>query len=159
MQALRKPLWCQQSILRTTKMRIYNAAVLSVLLYGAETWPLTGTLSSRLDGFDSRALRSILGIHWRDLVSNETVRALAGQPPLWLPADGSVGTDMCFACHRTILLGLSWTLTLARSAGSDPEEPHAPAGLTWSDAILTSSFSIQPQLDLSRRTVMNGGLS
>ena len=45
------------------------------------SWPLTGTLSSRLDGFDSRALRSILGIHWRDLVSNETVRTLAGQPP------------------------------------------------------------------------------
>jgi len=48
MQALRKQLWHQQSISRTTKMRIYNAAVLSVLLYGAETWPLTGTLSSRL---------------------------------------------------------------------------------------------------------------
>ena len=50
----------------------------------AETWPLTGTLSSRLDGFDSfhsRALRSILGLRWRDLVSNEMVRALAGQPP------------------------------------------------------------------------------
>ena len=62
-------------------MRIYNAAVLSVLLYGAETWPRTGTLSTRLDGFDSMALRLILGIHWRDLVSNETVRALAGQPP------------------------------------------------------------------------------
>jgi len=77
-QALHKPLWRRQSISRTTKMRIYNAAVLSVLLYGAETWPLTGTLSFRLDGFDSRALRSILGIHWRDLVSNETVWALAG---------------------------------------------------------------------------------
>ena len=38
-------------------------------------------LSSRLDGFDSRALRSILGIHWRDHVSNETVRILAGQLP------------------------------------------------------------------------------
>jgi len=75
------PLWRQQSISRTTKMRIYNAAVLSVLLYSTETWPLTGTLSSRLDGFDSRALRSIIGIHWRDLVSNETVQALAGQPP------------------------------------------------------------------------------
>jgi len=81
MQALRKPLWCQQSISRTTKMRIYNAAVLSVLLYGAETWPLTATLSSRLDVFDSRALRSILGIHWRDFVSNETVRAFTAQPP------------------------------------------------------------------------------
>jgi len=81
MQSLRKPFWRQQSISRTTKMRIYNAAVLSVLLYGAETWPLTGSLSSRLDGFDSRALRSILGIHWRDLVSNETVWALAGHAP------------------------------------------------------------------------------
>jgi len=63
MQVLRKPLWRQQSISHTTKMRIYNAAVLSVLLYGTETWLLTGTLSSRLDSFDSRALRSILGIH------------------------------------------------------------------------------------------------
>ena len=159
MQALRKPLWSQQSISRTTKMRIYNAAVLSVLLYGAETWPLTGTLSSRLDGFDSRALRSILGIHWRDLVSNETVRTLAGQPPAsWLPAAGSAGMDMCFACHRTILLGLSWTSTPVRSAGSDPKGLHEPVGLTWSNAILTSSASTQPQLNPSRRTVINGGL-
>ena len=37
MQALRKPLWRQQSISRTTKMHIYKAAVLSVLLHGAET--------------------------------------------------------------------------------------------------------------------------
>jgi len=159
MQTLRKPLWRQQSISRTTRLRIYNAPVLSVLLNDAETWPLTGTLSSRLDNFDSRALRSILGIHWRDLVSNETVRALAGQPPLWLPAAGSAGMDMCFACHRTILLGLSWTSTLTRSAGNDPEMAHAPVGLAWSNAILTSSASIQPQLNPSRRTVINGGLS
>jgi len=72
-----------------TMLRIYNAAVLSVLLYGAVTWSLTGTLSSRLDGFDGwilgiqilGILRWILGIHWRDLVSNETVQAIAGQPP------------------------------------------------------------------------------
>jgi len=54
----------------------------------------------------------------------------SSRPPLWLPAAGSAGMDMCFACHRTILLGLFRTSTLARSAGSDPEEPHAPAGLT-----------------------------
>ena len=76
----------------------------------------------------------------RDLVSNETVRALAGQPPASsLDARRrSVGMDMCFACHRTILLGLSWTSNLARSAGSDPEGSHAPVGSTWSNAILTS---------------------
>jgi len=69
------------------------------------------------------------------------------------------GMDMCFACHRTIYLGLSWTSTLARSAGNDPEEPHAPVGLTWSNAIFTSSASIQPQLNPSRRTVIKDGLS
>jgi len=75
----------------------------------------------------------------------------------WLPADGSAGMDMCFACHRTILLRLSWTPTLARSAGSDPEEPHVPAGLTWSDAILTSSASIQPQLKRSMASSRESG--
>jgi len=155
MQALRNPLWRQQSISRTTKMCICNAAVLSVLLYGTESWTLTGTLSSRLDGFDSRALRSILGIHWCDLISYETMRALARQPP----ATSFHRMDMCFTCHRTTLLMQSWTSTLTRLAGSDPKEPHAPAGLTWSDTILTSSASIQPQVYTSRRTMMNGGLS
>jgi len=81
------------------------------------------------------------------------------RPPLWLPATGSAGMDMCFACHRTILLRLSWTSTLASSARSDPEGPHAPVGLTWSNVILTSSTSIQPQLNPSCRTVINGVLS
>jgi len=80
------------------------------------------------------------------------------RPPLWLPAAGSAGMDMCFACHRNILLGLSWTSTPVRSAGSDPEGLHEPVGLTWSNAILTISASAQPQLNPSRRTVINGGL-
>jgi len=77
--------------------------------------------------------------------------------PLWLPTAGSAGMDMCFACHRTILLGLSCTSTLARSAGSHPEEPHAPVGSAWSNAMLTISASIQPQLNPSRRTVIMAG--
>ena len=35
---------------------MYNSSVVSVLLYGAETWPLNVTLERRLNGFDSRAL-------------------------------------------------------------------------------------------------------
>ena len=49
MQALRKPLWRQQSISRTTKMRICNAAVLSVLLYRtarAGLWWIAGPRES-----------------------------------------------------------------------------------------------------------------
>jgi len=39
------------------------------------------------------------------------------------------------------------------------KRPLAPVGSAWSNAILTSSASIQPQLNPSRRTVINGGLS
>ncbi|KAI8486728.1 hypothetical protein Bbelb_354760 [Branchiostoma belcheri] len=48
--------------------------------YGSETWALNSTLESRLDGFDSRALRRITGIRWHEHVSNKDLRDLTGQP-------------------------------------------------------------------------------
>ncbi|KAL1273454.1 hypothetical protein QQF64_029316 [Cirrhinus molitorella] len=65
---------------RKTKLRIYNSAVLSILLYGSETWPLNKTLAARIDGFDSRALRTIENIRWPQRVSNEALRARTRQP-------------------------------------------------------------------------------
>uniref|UniRef100_A0A3B3BPI5 Uncharacterized protein n=1 Tax=Oryzias melastigma TaxID=30732 RepID=A0A3B3BPI5_ORYME len=44
LQSLRKPLWRHKSISRKMKLRIYNSTVLSILLYGSETWPLNKTL-------------------------------------------------------------------------------------------------------------------
>ena len=82
MRALRKPLWRHRCISRRTKLRIYNAAVLSVLLYGAETWVLTRTLAQRFHGFDSRPLRKIEGIHWTERVTNEEIRERTSQPPV-----------------------------------------------------------------------------
>ena len=81
MQSLWRPLWRHRSVSQRTKLRIYNASVLSVLLYGAETWPLNKTLAARLDGFDSRALRTIEGIHWTQHIPNEEVRRRTQQPP------------------------------------------------------------------------------
>ena len=81
MQSLSKPLWRHRHISQNTKLRIYNSCVLSVLLYGAETWAVNPTLESRIDGFDSRALRRIEGIHWTQHVSNEEVRRRTRQPP------------------------------------------------------------------------------
>ena len=65
------------------------------------------------------------------------------RPPLWLPPAGFAGMDMCFAFHRTILLGLSWTSTLACSAGSDPAEPHATHKLGWRGQ--TWSLPVRPR--------------
>ncbi len=79
-QSLWKPLWRHQTISRKTKLRIYNSAVLSILLYGSETWPLNKTLAARLDGFDSRALRTIENIRWPQRVSNKILRSRTCQP-------------------------------------------------------------------------------
>ena len=47
-----------------TKLRIYNAVVISTLLYGSETWATTISEEKRLDVFDNRCLRRILGVKW-----------------------------------------------------------------------------------------------
>lgn len=81
MKTLWKPLWKHRSISRETKLRIYNTSVLSIILYGAETWPLNKTLADRIDGFDTRALRTTEGIKWQDRVSNITLLDCTRQLP------------------------------------------------------------------------------
>lgn len=63
-----------------TKMKIYNAVIITSLLYGAETWATTKRHEQRLDGFDTRCLRSILKIRWWHHTRNSTVRELTQQP-------------------------------------------------------------------------------
>ena len=64
-----------------TKLRIYNAVVISILLYGSETCATTISEEKRLDVFDNRCLRRILGIKWFHRVRNTTVRERTGQIP------------------------------------------------------------------------------
>ena len=74
-------MWRLRHIIQKTKLRIYNACVLSVLLYGAETWALNATLVVRLNEFDTKALRRIEGIHWIQHIPKEEVRRRTRQPP------------------------------------------------------------------------------
>ena len=53
------------------KVRVFRSLMLSVLLYGCETWTLTRDLRQRLNSFGTRSLRRILGYHWSDFVSNK----------------------------------------------------------------------------------------
>jgi hypothetical protein len=51
------------------KIRLFNAACVSILLYGCETWVLTKDMANDLDIFARKAYRIILGIrqsetHW-----------------------------------------------------------------------------------------------
>jgi hypothetical protein len=57
------------------KVKVYNSAVRSVLLYGCETWPLKVQDIARLQAFEYRCWRQFLGISPLDLVSNNEVIA------------------------------------------------------------------------------------
>ena len=78
---LKNSLWKRSEISPRTKLRVYEAMVLSVLLYGCETWSLKAAEASNLDVFHHKCLRYILGIRLSDRVSNEEVRRRGGDHP------------------------------------------------------------------------------
>ena len=60
------------------KLRLYTAIVIPTAMYAYETWKRTAMIAHRLDVFHRRCLRTILGISWRDHVTNEEVLRRAG---------------------------------------------------------------------------------
>ena len=58
-------------------MKVYQACVLSTLLYGSETWTLYSRQKRRLNAFHLRCLNGILGITWQDRIPAKNVLAQA----------------------------------------------------------------------------------
>jgi len=58
---------------RTGLIRLYNALVISILLYGSETWTLLKADERRLEAFHMNCQRRILGIRWFHVVTNASV--------------------------------------------------------------------------------------
>ena len=60
----------------TDKMKrsFFQAAVVSILLYGCTTWTLTKRLKKKLDGNYTRMLRAILNKSWRQHHKEPTIR-------------------------------------------------------------------------------------
>ena len=74
--------WKDRYINLSTKLKFYNACVLSTLLYAAECWSLTERDEARLDAFDMRCQRKILRIKWSQHVTNKYIRSVTKQPQL-----------------------------------------------------------------------------
>ena len=66
-------IWNSRTIKTPTKIRIYKAAVISILLYGSEVWNTTKKQMKRFERFHQRSLRRTLKIKWFFHVSNEEV--------------------------------------------------------------------------------------
>ena len=76
--ALRKSVFLDRSLSLATKRRLYDACVLSVLLYGAECWIPLKKSARKLNSFHHRCIRTILGIsnrrQWAERITMAEVR-------------------------------------------------------------------------------------
>jgi hypothetical protein len=71
-------IWKQQRLSLQTKLRLYSSLVLSVLLYGSETWTLRKADSDKLQAFHVMSQRRILGIKWYDHITNISIQEKTG---------------------------------------------------------------------------------
>ena len=78
MAKLNKRVWGNDLLSEKTKMCVYQACVLSTLLYGSESWTTYARQERRLNGFHLRCLRHLLHIRWQDRVTNTAVLERAG---------------------------------------------------------------------------------
>jgi hypothetical protein len=75
-------IWRSKQYSTNTKLRLYKSNVLSVLLYGAETWKMTKSISHSLEVFQNRCLRRIFNIYWPNKISNEDLLKKANMQAL-----------------------------------------------------------------------------
>ncbi len=81
-RALLNVLWRRKEVTVKTKIRIFNAFVMSRLMYGAELWNVSAREEKRLEAFHTWCLRRILRVSWMEKVRNEEIRRRCGQSTL-----------------------------------------------------------------------------
>lgn len=70
--------WENPKLTTPTKMAVYNACIVSTLLYGSETWTRCSKQECKLNSFHLRCFCRIHSIQWSDKVSNAQVLKRAG---------------------------------------------------------------------------------
>ena len=76
-----KKAWNSREIGTSTKVRLLNSNVKSVLLYGVETWRKNKVSMKKIQTFINQCLRRLLRIPWPETISNENLWASAHQTP------------------------------------------------------------------------------
>ena len=79
---LRERVYLNRDLSIKTKMSVYNAIVLAILLYGCETWALYSRQLRRLEKFHMSCLRQMLRVRWQDRLTNNEVLSRCGSVSL-----------------------------------------------------------------------------
>ena len=69
-----KTIWKDKNIRIKHKIRLMRALVITIFIYACDTWTLTAELHRRIQSLEFRCFRKILGISYKDRVTNEHVR-------------------------------------------------------------------------------------
>ncbi len=67
----RTSMWKSRKISFTVKLKLYNTLVLSILLYDCERWASVAESEWRLQAFEMKCFRRLLGISYREHKTNE----------------------------------------------------------------------------------------
>ncbi len=67
-------IWKSNSISFPIKFKLYKTLVLSILMYGFESWTLTTDLERRIQAFEHKCFRKLLRISYTEHKTNEFVR-------------------------------------------------------------------------------------
>jgi len=74
--------WKDRYLSISTKIRIYQALVPSVLPYAAETWTFLATDIKVFDAFHIKCQRQLLQISWQQFIRNDEVATTTGLPSI-----------------------------------------------------------------------------
>ena len=69
-----KPIWSDKNITVKSKIKLMRSLAISIYLYACESWTLTTELEKRIKALEMRCYRKILGITYKDHITNEEVR-------------------------------------------------------------------------------------
>ena len=109
------------------KRSFFQAAVVSILLYGCTTWTLTKQLEKKLDGNYTRMLRAVLNKSWRQHPhETPTVRTLA-PPPITktIQVRRTRHAGHCWRSRDELISDvLLWTPTYGRAKAGRPARTY-----------------------------------
>jgi len=130
MQRRLRPVWRSKNISKNTKMRLLSSIVILSAIYASETWRTTDKTNRMLNVFNRKCLRDIMGVSWKDHMTNEELLSSAGIGDLHdIVADRRrrlIGHVLCLPTARQASLVIDWTPEGGSRRWGRPEQ-------TWQD--------------------------